>query len=361
MIEYENLNKVNLPFLDEYKNAFSKVLDSGYFILGTNLEKFEKDFAGYHGTKFCAGVASGLDALTLSILALDIPKGSEIIVPSNTYIATILSVLHSGNIPVLVEPDIRTYNIDPQRIEDSITEKTRAIMVVHLYGKMCNMDPVVEICSRKNLYLIEDCAQAHGAEYKGNKAGTFGNISAFSFYPTKNLGCLGDGGAVITNDNNLFNKVKMLRNYGSEKKYYNEMIGYNSRLDDIQAAFLSIKLKYLDNLNDHKRKLASIYFAGLSEKFILPDCDPGYKDVFHIFNIRHKSRDRLRDFLLSKGIKTEIHYPVPPHRQKALGILHDFNYPLSEEIHATTLSLPVSSSHSVDEINKVVYEINQFI
>lgn len=360
MIDYENLKKVNLPFLAEFREAFNNVLDSGFFVLGSHVENFEKEFAEYNGIKYCAGVASGLDALTLSILALDIPGGSEILVPSNTYIATILAILHSGNIPVLVEPDIRTYNIDPLRIEDSITERTRAIIVVHLYGKMCDMDPIKEICRRRNLFLIEDCAQAHGAQYKGKKAGTFGDISAFSFYPTKNLGCLGDGGAVITNDGKLLAKVKMLRNYGSEKKYYNEYIGYNSRLDEMQAAFLSIKLRHLDEINDHKRKLANIYFEGLSEKYILPVSDSSYKDVFHIFNIRTKQRDELKDFLLSGGIKTEVHYPVPPHHQKAMDFLNNSNYPVSEEIHATTLSLPVSSCHSTEEIIRVVSVINEF-
>ncbi|MGD0342175.1 MAG: DegT/DnrJ/EryC1/StrS family aminotransferase, partial [Bacteroidales bacterium] len=317
MIEYENLFKTNQSFIKEYEEAFSQVLKSGWFILGKNVEEFEREFALYNKIKYCAGVASGLDALTISLVTLDLPPKSEIIVPSNTYIATILSILHSGHIPVLVEPDISTYNIDPNLIEDSITSKTRAIMVVHLYGKPCDMDPIMDICRRKDLFLIEDCAQAHGAEYKGKKVGSFGDIAAFSFYPTKNLGSLGDGGAVVTDNPEFIRKVKMIRNYGSEKKYYNEYIGMNSRLDEIQASFLRIKLKHLDAINNHKRDLAKIYLTEISQRYILPVVDPNCFDVYHIFSIRHNKRDELKAYLFDKGIKTEIHYPVPPHQQRA--------------------------------------------
>jgi dTDP-4-amino-4,6-dideoxygalactose transaminase len=214
MIEYENLNKLNRPYFREFNEVFNQVLESGWFILGHNVEELEKEFAEYNNVKNCVGLASGLDALTISLLTLDFEKGSEVIVPSNTYIATVLSILHSGNVPVLVEPEITSYNIDPLRIEEAITSKTRAIMVVHLYGKPCDMDPIMDICKRYNLFLVEDCAQAHGAEYKGKKAGSFGDIAAFSFYPTKNLGCLGDGGALLTNNIDYYRKARMIRNYG---------------------------------------------------------------------------------------------------------------------------------------------------
>jgi dTDP-4-amino-4,6-dideoxygalactose transaminase len=360
MIEYENLNKVNRPYFEDYKAAFEKVLESGWFVLGRNVEEFEKEFAAFNDTGFCAGVASGLDALTISLLALDLPKGSEVIVPSNTYIATILSVLQSGHVPVLVEPDITTYNINPTLIERSITSKTRAVMVVHLYGKPCDMDPIMEICGRKKLYLIEDCAQAHGAAYKGKKTGSFGDLAAFSFYPTKNLGCLGDGGAILTNNGDWDKKIRMIRNYGSAKKYYNDYVGMNSRLDEVQAAFLRIKLRDLHNITFHKRKLAGIYFDSLHEGFIKPVIQPDFYDVYHIFNIRHSRRDDLRNYLLENGVMTEVHYPVPPHRQKAMSFLKDLSLPVSEEIHATTLSLPISVSHTTDEIRQVTDLLNKF-
>lgn len=360
MIEFEDLYKVNRPYFEEYKQAFSGVLESGWFILGDNVEKFEKEFAQYNNVEYCAGVASGLDALTISLMALDLPEKSEVLVPSNTYIATILSILHSGNIPVLVEPDIKTYNIDPQRIEDSITSKTRALMVVHLYGKPCDMDPIMNICNKKDLFLIEDCAQAHGAEYKGKKVGGFGDMGAFSFYPTKNLGCLGDGGAIVTNNPDYYRKIRMIRNYGSEKKYFNEYVGLNSRLDEIQAAFLRIKLKHLDKINKYKRQLARVYLNGIGDNFIIPDVNPDFYDVYHIFNIRHGRRDELRNYLLSNGVRTEIHYPIPPHLQNALPFLNKLRLPLSEEIHKTTLSLPISVFHKADEIQYVVQLLNKF-
>ncbi|HBH82416.1 MAG TPA: aminotransferase [Bacteroidales bacterium] len=360
MIEYDNLNKVNKPFADELKRAFCNVLDSGWFILGENVEKFEKEFADYNNVRYCAGVASGLDALILAIRSLDLPGGSEIIVPSNTYIATILSILQNGHDPVLVEPDIRTYNIDPSLIEASITTKTKAVIVVHLYGKTCDMDPIMYLCKKFNLYLIEDCAQAHGAIYKGKKAGSFGDLAAFSFYPSKNLGCLGDGGAVMTNNYEYYEKVKILRNYGSNIKYNNMYIGVNSRLDELQAAFLRIKLKYLDKIVSHKRSLAGLYLDNLTGDFILPVVSDESYDAYHIFNIRHSKRDKVRDHLLRKKIKTEIHYPISPNKQKALSFLNHLTFPVSEEIHRTTLSLPVSSYHKPEDIVRVIEVLNRF-
>lgn len=360
-VEYENLYSVNKPFIKEFRFKFNEVLNSGWFILGKEVDLFEKEFSEYHNVKYCVGVASGLDALTLSIMTLDIEKGSEIIVPSNTYIATILSILHAGCKPVLVEPDLITYNIEPSNIENALTKNTRAVMVVHLYGKVCNMDPIIDICRNNSLFLLEDCAQAHGAEYNGKKAGSFGDMAGFSFYPTKNLGALGDGGAVLTNNPDYKKKLSMLRNYGSGKKYHNEYIGLNSRLDELQAAFLRIKLKSLDKINNHKRKLASIYLDELKEDFILPVVDDNFKDVYHIFNIRHPQRDKLRDYLLRQGIKTEIHYPVPPHKQKALSFLFNLEFPISEEIHQTTISLPVSTFHTKKDIFRVVEVLNKWV
>ena len=360
VIEYENLFKVNKPFSDRLKLAFSEVLGSGWFILGKKVEKFEREFADYCGVEYSAGLASGLDALILSIRVLDLPEGSEIIVPSNTYIATILSIMQTGHTPVLVEPNISTYNIDPSLIESAITPNTRAIMVVHLYGKPCDMDPIQEICRKHNLFLIEDCAQAHGAEYKGKKVGGFGDLAAFSFYPTKNLGSLGDGGAVTTNNKAYIEKVKKLRNYGSEKKYHFSEVGINSRLDEIQAAFLSIKLEALDSITNRKRAIACLYLNNLKKDFVLPAFDKDYLDVYHIFNIRHSRRDELQEYLLKNGIKTEVHYPVPPHKQKALPFLSELQFPVSEEIHRTTLSLPISTFHTDEEIDRVIKVLNRF-
>jgi dTDP-4-amino-4,6-dideoxygalactose transaminase len=361
MIEYENLREANKSFFAEYQKKFQDVLESGRFILGNQVKEFENNFASYTGARFCAGVASGMDALVLALKALHLDEGSEVLVPSNTYIATILAIVQNGLQPVLVEPDIRTYNIDPSKIEEKITSKTRALMIVHLYGKACDMDAILDICGRRKLKLVEDCAQAHGAKYKGKMAGTFGDFGAFSFYPTKNLGALGDAGAVTTGNEELYQEICVLRNYGSRVKYYNELIGFNSRLDEVQAAFLAIKLKSLDAINTHKRNLAELYLRGISDDFIKPLVDKDYFDVYHIFNIRHTGRDRLQQYLLSMQIKTEIHYPVSPNKQTAMkGILDHFACPLSEEIHRTTLSLPISYFHTEADIRKVIGALNGF-
>lgn len=361
MIEYENLALLNEPFHEEYISNFKSVLKSGWYILGENVKKFENEFAAYNRASNCIGVASGLDAITLSIAAFNFEAGSEIIVPSNTYVATILSVLQNNMKPVLVEPTIESYNIDPEKIEACITSKTKAIVVVHLYGKSCNMDPIMALCKKYDLKLIEDCAQSHGATYKNKHTGTFGEFGAFSFYPTKNLGALGDAGAIICNNNELTAIIRRLRNYGSDKKYYNELIGYNSRLDEMQAGFLSIKLKRLDEINNHKRKLASIYLNKLKTDFIKPVVDADYFDVYHIFNIRHPKRDELKEYLLKNNIKTEIHYPVPPKNQTALkGLFENQQFPISEEIHNTTLSLPISFFHTEEDVHRVVEVMNQF-
>jgi dTDP-4-amino-4,6-dideoxygalactose transaminase len=361
MIEYENLALLNAPFVDEYASSFQRVLNSGWYILGQEVKNFEKDFADYNHAKHCLGVASGLDAITLSIAAMDFDPGSEILVPSNTYIATILSILQNQMKPVLVEPSLETYNIDPAKIEAQITKKTKAIIVVHLYGKACDMDPIMALCKKYELTLIEDCAQSHGATYKNKFTGTFGEFGAFSFYPTKNLGALGDAGAIICQNDRYADLIRKLRNYGSDRKYYNELIGYNSRLDEIQAAFLSVKLKSLDKINQHKRKLAALYLEHLKNDFIKPVLHKDFFDVYHIFNIRHPKRDALREHLLKHEIKTEIHYPVSPNKQEALkGFFTGMTFPISEEIHQTTLSLPISYFHSEEAIFSVIECMNKF-
>ncbi|MDX2189708.1 MAG: DegT/DnrJ/EryC1/StrS family aminotransferase [Bacteroidota bacterium] len=360
-IEFESLKNTNKIFEKDFQNAIEEVLQSGWYILGSQLQKFESEFAHYCGTKYCVGVASGLDALILSLLALELPKNSEIITVSNTYIATILAIVNAGFKPVLVEPDIHTYNIDPTKIEQAITPNTKAIIVVHLYGKMCDMSEINRIAQKHHLKVIEDCAQAHGAEHKGRKAGNWGNLGAFSFYPTKNLGAIGDAGGITTNDEKLYDKLLYLRNYGSKIKYKNDLIGMNSRLDEIQAACLSVKLKKLDEINTHKQKLANIYLNKLSDKLIKPIIQEDNFDVFHIFNVRHPKRDELRAYLLNEGIKTEIHYPIPPHKQSAYSHLFEgCQFPIADEIHATTLSLPISFGHTTDDIEFVVEKINKF-
>lgn len=361
MIEFENLGKLNAPFFEDYKFAFDKTLNSGWYILGDNVKTFEAEYALYCKSQYAIGVASGLDALTLSLRAFNFTKNSEVIVPSNTYIATILSVLNNNLVPVVVEPDIDTYNIDPALIEAKITSKTKAIIVVHLYGKVCQMDKIIEIASKYNLKIIEDCAQAQGAKFKDKLAGNFGDFGAHSFYPTKNLGALGDAGMVTCNQEMLKDMIFSLRNYGSKFKYHNEYVGYNSRLDEIQAAFLSIKLKKLNDINLHKRKLAALYQGGLKEDYIKPKIHPDFFDVYHIYNIRHPKRDAIKQFLYDNGILTEIHYPIPPNKQKALkGILDNEFTPISDEIHKTTLSLPISYFHSESDVLKVIETLNRF-
>lgn len=361
MIEYENLGKLNASFLEGFDDAWNRVKQSGWFILGKEVKAFESSFAAWLGTKNCIGVANGLDALVLALRSLNLEPGDEVVVPSNTYIASILAIVQAGLKPVLVEPDIRTYNIDPQLISAAITSRTRAIMVVHLYGKCCDMKSIMEIASKHNLRVIEDVAQAHGAKQDGRMSGTFGDMSAFSFYPTKNLGALGDAGAVTTDNDDFALNLRRLRNYGSDVKYYNEVAGVNSRLDELQAAFLSHKLARLHEINQHKRNLAAIYQSHLNDQFIKPIVDDQYEDVFHIYNIRHERRDALKAYLLENGVGTEIHYPVAPVKQKAMrGILDECSCPIAEEIHRTTLSLPISFFHTQEDILEVCRVMNQF-
>ena len=362
IIEYENLEKLNKPFLTEFEHAYKSVIMTGSFILGEQVENFEKAFAKYIGVSHCIGVANGLDALTICLRSFEFKKNAEVLVPSNTYIATILSIVNSGLKPILVEPDIITYNIDTKKIEEKITKNTRCIIPVHLYGKACNMIEIMHIAKKYNLKVIEDCAQSHGASFDGKKTGEWGHANAFSFYPTKILGALGDAGAITTNDDELAQKIRALRNYGSEKKYNNKYIGFNSRLDEMQAAFLITKLNKLNQIIEHKRMLAYIYHEKINSNFVLPLVEENYFDVYHIFNIRHKERDRIRDHLIQNNIKTEIHYPKSPHKQEAYkNLLSGKQYPISELIHETTLSLPISYFHTSDDIKRVVDALNNFV
>jgi len=360
LIQYEDLSRVNKSFENEYRQVFERFLAGGWYVLGDGVREFEAAYAEYTGTKSAIGVGNGLDALNLCLRALDLPPGSEVLVPSNTYIASILGVLQSGLKPVLVEPDLSTYNIDPRNLEAACTASTKAIMVVHLYGKLCNMEAIMAFARSRGLRVVEDCAQAHGAHFQGKKAGSWGDVNAHSFYPTKNLGALGDAGAVTTDDDKIADRVRMLRNYGSRVKYHNEIVGTNSRLDELQALFLSVKLKGLDQINAHKRRLASVYDAEIPETFVKPRIDPEFFDVFHIYNIRHPDRDRLRAYLLEREIKTEVHYPIAPRAQVAMQGVLDGQYPIADEIHRTTLSLPISYGHTEDEIRKVCAAIREF-
>lgn len=360
MIPYEDLGKLNQSFFEAFQQDFNHTLQSGWYILGQKVKDFEQAFADYCGVNYCIGLASGLDALTIALKASRLPKDAEVLVAANTYIATVLAIINAGLKPVLVEPDLQTYNIDPTRIEEKINQKTKAIIITHLYGKMCDMDRITAITQKHQLVLIEDCAQAHGAMFKGKKAGTFG-WGAFSFYPTKNLGSLGDAGALTVQSEQKAILVKSLRNYGSAKKYHNDHIGFNSRLDEVQAGFLSIKLQALDQITTHKRELAKLYHTHLKDDFIKPQVHPDFFDVYHIYNIRHPKRDQLKQYLLENGIGTEIHYPIPPHQQKAYQEFFKGEiYPIAEEIHQSTLSLPISFAHTPQDIEKVIEVMNRF-
>jgi dTDP-4-amino-4,6-dideoxygalactose transaminase len=360
-IPYENLNLLNKEFETKFQEKFKTFLENGWYILGNEVNDFEEAFEKFCEVKHCIGVANGLDALILGLQVFDFPEKSEIIVPSNTYIATILAIIKAGHIPVLVEPNIKSYNIDSELIESKITSKTKAILLVHLYGQICEMDKILTLADKYNLEIIEDCAQSHGAKFEGKIAGTFGKIGAYSFYPTKNLGALGDAGAIITSDTALYEKTKALRNYGSEKKYYNKYIGINSRLDELQAAFLNVKLPFLDKITNHKIKLAEIYHTHLTNKVIKPIFANDFSHVYHIYNIRTDKREELRSFLLENGIKTEIHYPVSPNKQEGYQkYFEGQDFPISEEIHKTSLSLPISYITKEEEVRIIIEKINQF-
>ena len=367
MIEYENLKKFNKEIFKKYKIKINEFLESNSYILGKNVLLFEKNFSKYCESKFCVGVNSGLDALILSLEGLEISKGSEVLVASNTYIATILAIIKAGLVPVLVEPSLIDCNIDPKKIDETISFKTKAILVTHLYGRPCKMDEILKICKEKNLFLIEDCAQAHGAKYNNKKVGSFGDAGCFSFYPTKNLGALGDGGAIVVNNLKLYKKLLSLRNYGSSlknKKKYN-FLGFNSRLDEIHAIFLNIKLKKLNQINKKKNILAEIYNKNLCTKNIfLPLKNKKIYNTYHIYNIRLKNkniRNKLKFFLEKNKILTDIHYPFAPHEHKVYKkFFNKEKYSISEKIHNTTLSLPISYFHSKNDIQRICQKINLF-
>lgn len=364
---------MNIPFVSflpmeheldaELRAAFERVYTRSWYIEGVEDKSFEKAFAEFCGGKYCVGVGNGLDALMLALKALGIGTGDEVIVPSNTYIATALAVTYVGATPVFVEPDIRTFNIDPNIIESSITEKTKVIIPVHLYGQPCDMAPIMAIARKHKLYVIEDCAQAHGATYKGQKIGSFGDAAGFSFYPGKNLGALGDAGAVVTNNKELADKVRSLGNYGSDYKYHHVYLGNNSRLDEMQAAFLSAKLPHLEKMNVERRRIAQRYINEINNsKVILPYVIEDVVPVWHVFGIRCKRRDELEKYLNENGIGTNKHYPIPMHLQecyKNLGYKKG-DFPISEEISETELSLPMYYGMTEKEIQYVIDIINRF-
>lgn len=365
---------MNIPFLDmkspylelrqQIDAAYARVMQSGWYVLGEEVEAFEKEFAHYINVEFCIGVGNGLEALHLILRAYGIGAGDEVIVPSNTYIATWLAVSYSGAKPVPVEPVEQMYNLDPQKIEQAITKRTRAILPVHLYGQTADMDPILEIASHYHLKVIEDAAQAHGSCYKARKAGRLGDAAGWSFYPGKNLGAFGDAGAVTTNDSDLACKIKNLRNYGSEVKYYNEVKGFNSRLDPLQAALLSVKLRYLDEWNSRRTIIAQRYLKGLANvpNLTLPVVPDWAEPCWHVFVVRHPQRDALRTHLSQSGIGTLIHYPVPPHLQKAyqeMGFSAG-SFPISEAIHREVLSLPIGPHLSLSDANQVIDAVRSF-
>lgn len=364
---------MNVPFVSflpmekeldtELHDAFQRVLSASWYIAGKEDKKFENQFADYCGVKHCVGVGNGLDALMLTLKALGVGVGDEVILPSNTYIATALAVTYVGATPVLVEPDIRTFNIDPNKIEEKITEKTKVIMPVHLYGQPCDMDTIMTLAKKHNLFVVEDCAQAHGATYKGKKIGSFGDAAGFSFYPGKNLGALGDAGAVVTNSADLADKIRALGNYGSDYKYHHIYKGNNSRLDEMQAAFLSTKLPHLDRMNAERRKIAQMYLNGIKNpSVILPYTSEENEVVWHVFAVRCRQRDALEQYLNEQGIGTNKHYPIPMHLQECYRDkgFRKGDFPIAEEISITELSLPMYYGMTDEEVRYVIDAINSF-
>lgn len=359
MIKFLDLHKINERFRNDIDLRIKQILDSGWYLLGEQDKTFEKNFAQYCGAKHCIGCANGLDALNLIIRGFGFGKGDEIIVPSNTYIASILAISENGCTPVLVEPDIKTYNINPDLIEEKITPNTKAIMVVHLYGQAVEMEKIWQLASKYNLKVIEDSAQAHGAIHNGKKTGNLSDASGFSFYPGKNLGCMGDGGCVTTNDDELAAKIRAIANYGSDRKYHHIYKGINSRLDEIQAAILDVKLPYLDKDNERRREISKYYRENIKNpNLILPDVKDENAHVWHIFAVRTENRDELQKHLEANNIQTNIHYPTPPHKQGAYSEWKDEKFPISEEIHRTIISLPISPVMTNEEVQKVVEVIN---
>ena len=377
MIPFLDLKKVNARYEAAFQEKLKSVLDKGWYILGDEVSAFETNFANYCGAKHCIGVGNGFDALVLIFKGYiqlgKLQKGDEVIVPANTYIASILAIMQADLVPVMVEPKLETYNIDPDLIQEKITSKTKAILAVHLYGQLVEMDKINEIAFQYNLLVVEDAAQAHGAKSpltpeggikdfeKATSSGARG-ASAYSFYPGKNLGCLGDGGAVVTNDSDLAKTIQSLRNYGSEVKYQNEFIGVNSRLDELQAAFLNVKLPHLDAENTIRKAIAKRYLSEIkNSRITLPFWDKTENHVFHLFVIRTENRKELQDYLLDNGIQTMIHYPIPPHQQKAFAEWNHLSFPITEKIHKEVLSLPMSPVMTQDEVDYLIEKINSWI
>ena len=372
MIKFLDLQKINAQYEEELKEAASRVIDSGWYLMGKELESFEQNYATFCGTQYCLGVANGLDSLRLIFKAYIelglMKKGDEIIVPANTYIASVLAISDNDLVPVFVEPTIDTYNINSSKIEEAITSKTRAILAVHLYGQIAINQQLIDICTKHDLKLIEDAAQSHGAVWNGKVSGGIGDAAGHSFYPGKNLGALGDAGAVTTNDELLAKTVKALRNYGSHKKYENLYQGLNSRLDELQAAFLNVKLKYIQNDIDARRKVANYYLKNIkNSNIILPNSlchsepvEERSSHVYHLFIIRTLKRDELQKYLYDNGIETLIHYPIPPHKQKAYSEFNDLSFPITEQIHEEVLSLPISGVIEMEEVEKIVTVLNNY-
>jgi dTDP-4-amino-4,6-dideoxygalactose transaminase len=365
MIPFLDLKAINLAYADELQAAFARVLHSGWYILGKEVTAFEAACSAHTGVQHTVGVANGLDAIFLILKALDIGPGDEVIVPSNTYIATWLAASHCGAIPVPVEPDERTFNIDPLKIEAAITPRTKAIIVVHLYGQAADMDPINEIASRHGLKVIEDGAQAHGALYKGRRVGSLGDAAAFSYYPGKNLGALGDAGAITTNSPTLADAVRVYRNYGSRVKYHNEVLGYNSRLDELQAALLSVKLPYLDAENARRAEIAAFYTRELAgiDGLVLPYVPDWASPVWHLYVVRHAQRDAVAQRLAEVGIGTVIHYPIAPHMQPCYATLgHPVgSLALAEAIHKDVLSIPMGPTMTLEEAAQVAAAVRDAI
>ncbi len=367
MIPFLNLQQINAPYENDFKTQFEAFLHSGYYILGKAVTNFETQFAAYCGTKYCLGISNGLDALELlfkGYIKLGVLQpNDEVIVPANTYIASIIAIINAGLQPILVEPNLDSYNIDATKIEKNITTKTKAILVVHLYGLLVDIDAINTIAKSYNLLVVEDAAQAHGAVYKNEKkAGNLADAAAFSFYPTKNLGALGDAGAVTSNNEALITTIKQLRNYGFSKKYQSEIIGYNKRLDEIQALFLSVKLKQLETENAKRQTIAKNYLNQIKNpKLILPFYEKNSKShVFHLFVVRTKDRDALQQYLMEHKIQTMIHYPIPPHKQKALATYKNLKLPITEKIHQEVLSIPLNTALTKAEITKICVTLNAY-
>lgn len=361
-INFNQLDRGYLKYKDEYDNVVLKVLESGWYILGKEVEKFETNFAKFCGSKYCIGLNSGLDALILAFRALGICESDEVIIAANTYIASVIGVTENRATPIFVEPD-EFYNLDPDKVEQAITKKTKAILPVHLYGQACNMQKIKKIAEKYDLFIIEDCAQSHGAKYNGQLTGTFGDIGCFSFYPTKNLGAFGDSGAIITNNKELAEKIKMLRNYGSKIKYNNEIEGVNSRLDEIQAALLNVKLNHLKELADERIKIAEKYLHNIkNEKVILPRKLEKADHVYHLFVVQCQEREELQKYLLKNNIKTQIHYPIPPHLAECYTRLgyKAGDFPITEKYAKGVLSLPLYNGMTEEESNYVINATNNF-